>query len=113
MTNRSLPNVTARQIQATGANGAANAVRRPSVRRGYHHGDLRRELIQAGWTLLETKGVEGLTLRRLATALARARQTSQRRALAAMAAAYVDFAIDHPALYSVMHHYARERAGRS
>src|SRR5258708_19331798 len=143
MTNRSLPNGTARQIQATGANGAANAVRRPSVRRGYHHGDLRRELIQAGWTLLETKGVEGLTLRglarqagvspaapyhhfrdraqlveavaeagwlRLAAALGEARRTARRRTLAAMAAAYVDFAVAHPALYSIMHHYARERA---
>jgi AcrR family transcriptional regulator len=143
MTNRSLSSVTEGHAATA---GIATALRRPAAHRGYHHGDLRRELIKAGWTLLETKGVEGLTLRglarqagvspaapyhhfrdraqvvaavaedgwlRLAAALALARQTAQGRTLAAMAAAYVDFAVAHPALYSVMHEFAREEAGRS
>ena len=143
MTTRSLPNVTAGQSPST---DGVDALRRPVPHRGYHHGDLRRELIKAGWTLLETKGLEGLTLRglarqagvspaapyhhfrdraqvvaavaeagwlRLAAALGQARKAAQGRTLAAMAAAYVDFAVAHPALYSVMHQYARDRAGRS
>lgn len=147
MTTGSLSSVTSGRVPATdGAGGAAATLRRPAAHRGYHHGDLRRELIKAGWTLLETKGVEGLTLRglarqagvspaapyhhfrdraqvvaavaeagwlRLAAALAQARQAAHGRTLAAMAAAYVEFAVAHPALYSVMHQYARERAGRS
>ena len=38
---------------------------RPAASRGdgYHHGDLRRALIEAGRGLLEEKGVDGLTLR--------------------------------------------------
>jgi AcrR family transcriptional regulator len=147
MMTGSLSSATSGRAPATdGAGGAAAILRRPAAHRGYHHGDLRRELIKAGWTLLETKGVEGLTLRglarqagvspaapyhhfrdraqvvaavaesgwlRLAAALAQARQAAHGRTLAAMAAAYVEFAVAHPALYSVMHQYARERAGRS
>lgn len=104
--------------------------------RPYHHGNLRSELIQAACTLLETKGLDGLTLRGLArqagvsaaapyhhfrhradviaavaeagwqglgAALADARQATQSGTLAAMASAYVDFAIAHPALYGVMY----------
>jgi AcrR family transcriptional regulator len=133
---------------AHGANaGVAEAARGASWRapaRPYHHGDLRRELIQAGCALLETKGLDGLSLRglareagvspaapyhhfrdradvvaavaeagwlRLGDALAEARQAARPRPLAAMAAAFVDFALAHPALYSVMHQAARARAG--
>lgn len=38
-------------------------------RRGYHHGDLRAALIEAGLEILETRGIDGLTLRGLATEL--------------------------------------------
>jgi AcrR family transcriptional regulator len=151
MANRIHPTAPAAQTaMAHGANaGVAQAASASSWRgpsRPYHHGDLRRELIQAGCTLLETKGLEGLTLRglarqagvspaapyhhfrdraqvvaavaeagwvRLAAALAAARKAAHRRTLAAMAAAYVDFAVAHPALYTVMHQYARAGAGRS
>jgi AcrR family transcriptional regulator len=37
-------------------------------RRPYHHGDLRRSLIQAGSTLIEEKGLSGLSLREVARA---------------------------------------------
>jgi AcrR family transcriptional regulator len=35
---------------------------------GYHHGDLRRALLEAGLALLESHGLAGLTLRRAAAA---------------------------------------------
>ncbi len=34
--------------------------------RGYHHGDLRRRLIEVGESLLEERGIEGFTLRECA-----------------------------------------------
>lgn len=149
MTNRIHPDAPAGQTAtAHGAKaGVAHAASASSWRgssRPYHHGDLRRELIQAGCTLLETKGLEGLTLRglarqagvspaapyhhfrdraqvvtavaeagwvRLGAALAEARQAASHRTLASMAAAYVDFAVAHPALYSVMLLSTRGRAG--
>jgi AcrR family transcriptional regulator len=39
---------------------------RPGAFRRYHHGDLRRELIQAACALLEGEGVEALSLRSVA-----------------------------------------------
>jgi len=41
--------------------------RKPANR--YHHGDLRRALCEAGWTLVERRGVDALSLRALAEAL--------------------------------------------
>jgi AcrR family transcriptional regulator len=40
--------------------------RAPEGGRGYHHGDLRRHLIEVGERLLEDEGVEGFTLRECA-----------------------------------------------
>lgn len=53
----------------------------PPRRDGYHHGDLRRALIQAGRELLEERGVEALGLREVA-----------RRAQVSHAAPYHHFA---------------------
>lgn len=39
-----------------------------SPARGYHHGDLKRALLEAAMTLLRAEGVEGLTLRAVARA---------------------------------------------
>ena len=36
---------------------------------GYHHGNLRRALLDAGWALVEEHGPDALTLRALALSL--------------------------------------------
>ena len=53
----------------------------PEVPRGYHHGDLRRSLVEAATALIERRGLEGLTLRAVA-----------RRAKVSHAAPYHHFA---------------------
>jgi AcrR family transcriptional regulator len=102
----------------------------------YHHGDLRRALVEAGLTLLAEKGAPGLGLRELARAvgvspaapyrhfadrkalleavaaegfgrfvavMAEARQgVFEDEQLAAMAFAYVRFALDQPPLFRLM-----------
>ncbi len=40
----------------------------PSAKRSYHHGDLRRALIEAAWPLVAEKGLAALTLREVARA---------------------------------------------
>ncbi|HEY6879618.1 MAG TPA: helix-turn-helix domain-containing protein, partial [Polyangiales bacterium] len=40
-----------------------------SKKRGYHHGDLRRALIDAAWGLLREGGSRALTLREVARAV--------------------------------------------
>ena len=47
----------------------ATARRRPAKKAGYHHGDLRRALIDAALDLIARDGPEALTLRDLATKL--------------------------------------------
>lgn len=102
----------------------------------YHHGDLRRALVEAGLALLAEKGAPGLGLRELAravgvspaapyrhfadrkalleavaaegfgrfvAAMAEARQSVfEDEQLAAMAFAYVRFALDQPPLFRLM-----------
>ena len=40
----------------------------PAAKRNYHHGDLRRALLDAAWRLVAEKGLAALTLRELARA---------------------------------------------
>lgn len=114
---------------------AARRRRKPPDR--YHHGDLRRALVDEALRTIRAHGVEQLTLRtigqhlgvsrtalyrhfadkqallavvgregfrglRLALAEAWEREGRGRRGFEAMAVAYVDFAIAHPAHYRVM-----------
>jgi AcrR family transcriptional regulator len=104
--------------------------------RTYHHGDLRRALIDAGLEVLGERGADALTLREVArragvSAMAPYRHfadkaallasiaerglemffaviaeadgaTDPRRALVQQGVAYVEFALDHPALFGLM-----------
>ncbi|MFT3921773.1 MAG: TetR/AcrR family transcriptional regulator [Myxococcales bacterium] len=44
----------------------ARATSQRPAKHGYHHGDLRRALIEAAWRLVRKEGVEALTLREVA-----------------------------------------------
>jgi AcrR family transcriptional regulator len=116
---------------------ARPASTRPTRKRAdrYHHGDLRRALLQAAVRTIRTHGVDGLTLRAVGSALgvsrtalyrhftdksalvgavaaegfrmlreelAEARRAGGRPGFDAMGAAYVRFAVAHPAHYRVM-----------
>jgi AcrR family transcriptional regulator len=104
--------------------------------RAYHHGDLRRALVEAGFEILESEGREALTLRSvsdrtgvskmapyrhfadksaLLTAIGqhgfvllrdRLKQSDRRddpcQALVDLAAAHIEFALEHPALFRLM-----------
>ncbi len=123
--------------------------RRPARKppRAYHHGDLRRALLQEAVRTIAAQGVAGLTLREVGhqlgvsrTALYRhfsdkssllasvAREGFERftddlrgswrghegtrRGLELMGAAYVRFALEHPAHYRVMFGDYRERCAK-
>src|SRR6185503_17635095 len=74
----------------------------------YHHGDLRRALLQTAVRTIHSHGVAGLTLRGVGSTLgdqtARAWEDGGRglRGFEAMGVAYVRFAISHPSHYRVM-----------
>lgn len=109
----------------------------PPEPRPYHHGDLRRALVEAAFTIVERDGLAGLSLRAVAreagvspaapyhhfkdkqdlmTAIAaegfsrltvamtsaRDRAPTTKAAFSAIGVAYVCFAREHPALYTVM-----------
>ena len=102
---------------------SGSRTRRPQKKRSgqYHHGDLRRALIDQALRTIDKLGVEGLTLRGVGDALgvsrtALYRHFSDKQALVeawaksrrgragfeAMGEAYLQFAVAHPSHYRVM-----------
>jgi AcrR family transcriptional regulator len=72
----------------------------PHQRDGYHHGDLRRSLIQAGREVLAERGVEALSLREVA-----------RRAKVSQAAPYHHFADKAELVSAIAQHGFQDFAG--